>query len=104
MEMLIARRIAIRLILVPAKELPAMPFTHGPFGRARGLRTPIRRLSWPPRGRVGTEIAARIAPVWRPWLRHTRLGRPVGGGPRGGRRREPPDVRTRLARTRVVDD
>src|SRR5919109_5620924 len=99
----LTRRFAIRIILVPPKELPAMPFADGPFGGTRGWRTPMRRLSLPTRGRIRTEIATRLAPVWRPWCRPTRLGRPVGGG-RGWRRRVPPDARTGLAYTRVVDD
>src|SRR5919109_3222624 len=99
----LTRRFAIRIILVPPKELPAMPFADGPFGGTRGWRTPMRRLSLPTRGRIRTEIATRLAPVWRPWCRPTRLGRPVGGG-RGWRRRVPPDAWTRLACTRVVDD
>src|SRR5262245_2705400 len=99
----LARRVALRIILVPPKELPAMPFADGPFGGTRGWRTPMRRLSRPTRGRVGAELATRLAPVWRPWCRPTRLGRPVGGG-RGWRRRVPPDARTRLACARVVDD
>src|SRR5919108_2588366 len=99
----LARRVAIRLILVPPKELPALPFADGPFAGTGGWRTPLRRLSLAPRGRIRTELATRLAPVWRPWCRPTRLARPVGGG-WGWRRRVPPAAWPRLACARVVDD
>jgi len=64
MEMTLARRVVIHLILTPAKELPALPFTDGPFGGTRGWQTPMRRLSLPTRGRIRTELATRLTPVW----------------------------------------